>query len=325
MFSKVRNFFSCDIGIDLGTANTLVYVKDRGIVLNEPSVVSIEQRSKRILAVGEEAKIMLGRTPGNVLAIRPLKDGVIADFDIAESMIKHFIRKVNRRFMFSPRIAVCVPSGATPVERRAIHDAALSAGASEVFLVEEPLAAAIGAGLPVTEAIGSMIVDIGGGTTEVAVISFGGIVYATSLRVGGDKMDDAIINFVRKQNNLLIGEASAERIKQCMGTAIPSRQLDPSNPKKMQIKGRDLILGVPREIEITESQISDSLAEPVAAILGAVKETLEKRRYEIEKKEREIVEKEKTINKVVSNTKRINSEIETFKIEKEILLREKTS
>ena len=276
MFSKARSFFSCDIGIDLGTANTLVYVKDRGIVLNEPSVVSIEQRSKRILAVGEEAKIMLGRTPGNVLAIRPLKDGVIADFDIAESMIKYFIRKVNRRFMFSPRIAVCVPSGATPVERRAIHDAALSAGASEVFLVEEPLAAAIGAGLPVTEAFGSMVVDIGGGTTEVAVISLGGIVYATSLRVGGDKMDDAIIHFVRKQNNLLIGEASAERIKQCMGTAIPSRQLDPSNAKKMQIKGRDLILGVPREIEITESQISDSLAEPVAAILGAVKETLEK-------------------------------------------------
>lgn len=276
MFSKVRNLFSCDIGIDLGTANTLVYVKDRGVVLNEPSVVSIDQRTKKILAVGEEAKIMLGRTPGNVLAIRPLKDGVIADFDIAETMIKYFIRRVNRRFMFSPRIAVCVPSGATPVERRAIHDAALSAGASEVFLVEEPLAAAIGAGLRVTEAFGSMVVDIGGGTTEVAVLSLGGIVHATSLRVGGDKMDDAIISFVRKQNNLLIGEASAEKIKQCMGTAIPSRQLDQANPKTMQIKGRDLILGVPREIEITESQISDSLAEPVAAILGAVKETLEK-------------------------------------------------
>jgi rod shape-determining protein MreB len=278
VLSKFRNFFSFDIGIDLGTANTLVYVKDRGIVLNEPSVVAIRQASKKILAVGEEAKCMLGRTPGDILAIRPLKDGVIADFDIAEAMIKYFINKgkSHRRFTFSPRIAVCVPSGATPVERRAIHDAALSAGASEVFLIEEPLAAAIGAGLPVTEATGSMVVDIGGGTTEVAVLSLGGIVYSTSLRVGGDKMDEAIIHFVRRTHNLLIGESSAERIKQTIGTAIPRHQLDENDPRTMCIKGRDLTLGVPREISISESQVSDSLAEPVLAILGAVRETLER-------------------------------------------------
>ncbi len=274
----LRKFFSFDIGIDLGTANTLVYVKDRGIVLNEPSVVAIRQENKQILAVGEEAKSMLGRTPGNILAIRPLKDGVIADFDIAESMIKYFIAKgkSHRRMTLRPRIAVCVPSGATPVERRAIHDAALSAGASQVYLVEEPLAAAIGAGLPVTEATGSMVVDIGGGTTEVAVLSLGGIVYATSLRVGGDKMDDAIVQFVRRHHNLLIGESSAERIKQTIGTAIPRHQLDESEPKTMCIKGRDLTLGVPREITISEAQVSDSLSEPVAAILGAVREALEK-------------------------------------------------
>ena len=276
MFSKLFSLFSQGIGIDLGTANTLVYVKGRGIVLNEPSVVSIQQQTKKILAVGEEAKSMLGRTPGNVLAIRPLKDGVIADFDIAEAMIKYFIRKVHRRFMLSPRIAVCVPSGATPVERRAIHDAAFSAGASEVFLVEEPLAAAIGAGLPVAEAIGSMVVDIGGGTTEVGVLSLGGIVHSTSLRVGGDKMDEAIIHFVRRQHNLLIGEASAERIKQHIGTALPRNQIEQEESRTMRIKGRDLVLGVPREIEISESQVSDSLSEPVAAILGAVKETLER-------------------------------------------------
>lgn len=274
----LRKFFSFDIGIDLGTANTLVYVKDRGIVLNEPSVVAIRQDNKQILAVGEEAKSMLGRTPGNILAIRPLKDGVIADFDIAESMIKYFIAKgkSHKRMTLRPRIAVCVPSGATPVERRAIHDAALSAGASQVYLVEEPLAAAIGAGLPVTEATGSMVVDIGGGTTEVAVLSLGGIVYATSLRVGGDKMDDAIVQFVRRHHNLLIGESSAERIKQTIGTAIPRHQLDESDPKTMCIKGRDLTLGVPREITISEAQVSDSLSEPVSAILGAVREALER-------------------------------------------------
>jgi rod shape-determining protein MreB len=276
MFLKLRNYFNWQIGIDLGTANTLVFVKDKGIVLNEPSVVAIFQESKKILAVGEEAKSMLGRTPGNVIALRPLRDGVIADFDAAEGMIKYFIRKIHRKFTFSPKIAVCVPSGATPVERRAIHDAALSAGASEVFLVEEPLAAAIGAGLPVTEAIGSMIVDIGGGTTEVAVLSLGGIVHSTSIRVGGDKMDEAIINFVRRNNNLLIGEATAERIKQCIGTAIPRHQLNEDQIKKMRVKGRELIMGVPREIEISESQVSDSLAEPVASILSAVKETLER-------------------------------------------------
>jgi rod shape-determining protein MreB len=276
MFRSIRSLFSCDIGIDLGTANTLVYVKDQGIVINEPSVVSIRQEDKTILAVGDEAKLMLGRTPGNVVAMRPLKDGVIADFDVAEAMIKYFIRKVNRRFGLRPRIAVCVPSGATPVERRAIHDAARSAGAHEVFLVEEPLAAAIGAGLPVTEAVGSMVVDIGGGTTEVAVLSLGGIVHATSLRVGGDKMDEAIIQFVRRHHNLLIGESSAERIKQTIGTAIPRHQLKEGNMKKMLVKGRDLSLGVPREVEISEAQISDSLVDPVSAILGAVKETLER-------------------------------------------------
>lgn len=277
MFSKFRSLLSCDIAIDLGTANTLVYASDRGIVLNEPSVVSIRKDSRKILAVGEEAKSMLGRTPGDVIAIRPLKDGVIADFDIAEAMIKHFIGKVHRgRFGFKPRIAVCVPSGATPVERRAIHDAALSAGAREVFLVEEPLAAAIGAGLPVTEAVGSMVVDIGGGTTEVAVLSLGGIVHATSIRVGGDKMDEAIIQFVRRQYNLLIGESSAERIKQTIGSSIPRNLASDQEPKVMHVKGRDLIEGVPREIEISEVQIAESLAEPVAAILGAVKETLER-------------------------------------------------
>lgn len=273
---RISGLFSCDIGIDLGTANTLVYVKDRGIVLNEPSVVSINQTTKKIVAVGDGAKLMLGRTPGDVMAIRPLKDGVIADFDVAEGMIKYFVRKVLRRFRMHPRIAVCVPSGATPVERRAIHDAASSAGAREVFLVAEPLAAAIGAGLPVTEPVGSMVVDIGGGTTEVAVLALGDIVQATSLRVGGDKMDEAVSHFVRRHHNLLIGESSAERIKQTIGTAIPSHQLDLNTPKTMNIKGRDLILGIPREIMITENQISDSLAEPVAAILTAVKETLER-------------------------------------------------
>lgn len=279
MFSKFRSLFSCDIAIDLGTANTLIYVSDRGIVLNEPSVVSIRRESRKILAVGEEAKSMLGRTPGDVIALRPLKDGVIADFDVAEAMIKHFIGKVHKgRFGFKPRIAVCVPSGATPVERRAIHDAALSAGAREVFLIEEPLAAAIGAGLPVTEAVGSMVVDIGGGTTEVAVLSLGGIVHATSIRVGGDKMDEAIIHFVRRQYNLLIGESSAERIKQTIGTSFlrPHLEDGTQESKTMRVKGRDLIEGVPREIEISEIQIAESLAEPVAAILSAVKETLER-------------------------------------------------
>src|SRR3954469_1873589 len=222
MFSRLFGFLSADMAIDLGTANTLVYVKGRGIVLNEPSVVAIAdiRGRKQVLAVGEEAKMMLGRTPGNIAAIRPLRDGVIADFEVAEEMIKHFIRKVhNRRSFASPMIIVCVPSGSTAVERRAIQESAESAGARKVLLIEEPMAAAIGAGLPVTEPSGSMIVDIGGGTTEVAVISLGGIVYARSVRVGGDKMDEAIISYIRRHHNLLIGEASAERIKMDIGAA----------------------------------------------------------------------------------------------------------
>ena len=271
-----RNLLSFDVGIDLGTANTLVYVKDRGVVLNEPSVVSIRKHDKKILAVGEGAKLMLGRTPGSVVAIRPLKDGVIADFDVAEAMIKYYINKIHRRFTFRPRIAICVPSGATPVERRAIHDAALNAGASKVFLVEEALAAAIGAGLPVSEATASMVVDIGGGTTEIAILSLGGIVYSQSLRIAGDKMDDAIINFVRRTYGLLLGESSAERIKQTIGSATPKNQIDEKNPQTMSIKGRDLVEGVPKEIQINEIQIAESLSEPVSAILGAVREALEK-------------------------------------------------
>src|SRR5574338_1471498 len=225
MFSKLVGLFSADMGIDLGTANTLVYVKGRGIVLNEPSVVALTNHSgkRQVLAVGEEAKMMLGRTPGNIQAIRPLRDGVIADFEVAEEMIKHFIRKVhnNRRSFARPQIIVCVPSGSTAVERRAIQESAESAGASKVWLIEEPMAAAIGAGLPVTEPTGSMIVDIGGGTTEVAVLSLGGIVYSRSVRVGGDKMDESIISYIRRHHNLLIGESTAERIKIEIGAANP--------------------------------------------------------------------------------------------------------
>jgi rod shape-determining protein MreB len=266
---------SADMAIDLGTANTLVYVHGQGIVLNEPSVVAIAtfKGKKQVLAVGEEAKLMLGRTPGNIEAIRPLRDGVIADFEIAEEMIKHFIRKVhNRRSFASPQIIVCVPSGSTAVERRAIQESAESAGARRVFLIEEPMAAAIGAGLPVTEPTGSMVVDIGGGTTEVAVLSLGGIVYSRSVRVGGDKMDEAIIAYIRRNHNLLIGESSSERIKTRIGSACPPAD---GNGSVLEIKGRDLMNGVPREIVITQRQIADSLAEPVGAIVEAVKVALE--------------------------------------------------
>ncbi len=278
MFSKLKDYFSCGIGIDLGTANTLVYVRGRGVVVDEPSVVAIAHHNgvKKVLAFGEEAKVMLGRTPGNVVATRPLKDGVIADFDVAESMIKYFIKKAHagRRF-FNPTIVICVPSGATSVEKRAIHDAALAAGASAVFLIEEPMAAAIGAGLPVNEASGSMVVDIGGGTTEVAVLSLGGIVYAKSIRVGGDKMDEAIINFIRKHHGLLIGESSAERIKKYIGSAeVAHPQLSKEN-RTLFIKGRDMATGTPREIEVTQEQIAESLREPIAMIIDGVKETLE--------------------------------------------------
>jgi rod shape-determining protein MreB len=275
MFSKMLGFLSADMAIDLGTANTLVYVKGRGIVLNEPSVVAIAEvkGKKHTLAVGDEAKMMLGRTPGNIHAIRPLRDGVIADFEIAEDMIKHFIRKVhNRRSFANPQIIVCVPSGSTAVERRAIQDSAESAGARRVFLIEEPMAAAIGAGLPVTEPTGSMVVDIGGGTTEVAVLSLGGIVYSRSVRVGGDKMDEAIIAYIRRNHNLLVGEGSAERIKKQIGSACPPAEGDGEG---LEIKGRDLMNGVPKELYITEREISESLAEPVGAIIEAVKVALE--------------------------------------------------
>jgi rod shape-determining protein MreB len=266
---------SAEMAIDLGTANTLIYIKGRGIVLNEPSVVAIAQYKgrKQVLAVGDEAKMMLGRTPANITAIRPLRDGVIADFEVAQEMIKHFIRRVhNRRSFAGPQMIICVPSGSTAVERRAIREAAESAGARKVWLIEEPMAAAIGAGLPVTEPTGSMVVDIGGGTTEVAVLSLGGIVYSRSVRVGGDKMDEAIIGYIRRNHNLLVGEGSAERIKKEIGSACPPED---GEGKVMEIKGRDLMNGVPKELMITERQVAEALAEPVGAIIEAVKVALE--------------------------------------------------
>ena len=275
MFSRLMRMFSADMAIDLGTANTLVYVRGRGIVLNEPSVVAIEEYKgrKRVLAVGNEAKRMLGRTPGNIRAIRPLKDGVIADFDIAEEMIKYFVCKVHNRQMFvTPLIVICVPSGATEVERRAIKDSAYHAGAHKVQLIEEPMAAAIGAGLQITEPTGSMVVDIGGGTTEVAVLSLKGVVYARSVRVGGDKMDTAIVNYIRRNMNLLVGESSAERIKKEIGSATMPEDGD---GKTVEIKGRDLLNGVPKEVTISERQVSESLMETVAEIVDAVKVALE--------------------------------------------------
>lgn len=263
------------MAIDLGTANTLIFVPGRGIVLNEPSVVAL-LRDKGVgtpYAFGNEAKMMLGRTPGQIEAFRPLKDGVIADFKGAEEMLKHFIRTVNnRRFCAGPLIVVCVPSGSTPVERKAIQNAAESAGAREVFLIEEPMAAAIGAGLPVTEPTGSMIVDIGGGTTEVAVLALGGIVDARSVRVGGDLMDEAIMSYVRRCHNLLIGESTAEKIKKTIGTAVPPEGREPLS---IEIKGRDLVRGVPRVIELTEEQVAESLSEPISQIIEAVKFALE--------------------------------------------------
>jgi len=275
MLSRVFGFLSADMAIDLGTANTVVYVKGKNIVLNEPSVVAIAEHKgkKQVLAVGEEAKQMLGRTPGYIQAIRPLRDGVIADFEIAEDMIKYFIRKVhNRRSFAAPLVVICVPSGSTAVERRAIQESAEAAGARRVFLIEEPMAAAIGAGLPVTEPTGSMVVDIGGGTTEVAVLSLGGIVYAQSVRVGGDKMNDAIIAYIRRNHNLLVGESSAERIKEQIGSACPPEE---GEGRTMEIKGRDLMNGVPKELTISERQIAESLAEPVSQIIEAVKSALE--------------------------------------------------
>jgi rod shape-determining protein MreB len=266
--------FSSDMAIDLGTANTLVYVKGRGIVLNEPSVVAIknEHGRDRVIAVGDEAKLMLGRTPGGIQAIRPLRDGVIADFHVAEQMIKVFIQKVHNRSFASPQVVVCVPSGSTAVERKAIQESAEQAGARKVYLIDEPMAAAIGAGLPVTEPQGSMVVDIGGGTTEVAVMSLCGIVYATSVRVGGDQMDEAIIGYIRRNHNLLIGEATSERIKKEIGTAmVPEDGIG----RTMMIKGRDLMNGVPKEIEVNQQQVAEALSEPVSAIVEGVKVALE--------------------------------------------------
>jgi len=275
MFNNLMGIWSSDMAIDLGTANTLVYVKNRGVVLNEPSVVAVLNQGgkSKVIAVGEEAKSMLGKTPGHIQAIRPMKDGVIADFVVTEEMIKHFIRKVhNRKTFANPRIIICVPTGSTPVERRAIHDSALAAGARKVSLIEEPMAAAIGAGLPVSEPRGSMVVDIGGGTSEVAVISLGGIVYSRSLRIGGDAMDAALIHYMRKRYNLLIGEASAEMIKKEVGIAIPPKNGD---GKTIDIKGRDLASGVPKEIELSQTQVAEALSEPVHSIIDGVKSALE--------------------------------------------------
>lgn len=275
IFSRLFSFLGQDMAIDLGTANTLVYVRSRGVVLNEPSVVAIETvgGKKIVRAVGNDAKLMMGRTPGNIEAIRPLRDGVIADIDVAEQMINHFIKKVHSsKFGRYPEIVICVPSGSTKVERRAIRDAASNAGASQVFLIEEPMAAAIGAGMPVTEPIGSMVVDIGGGTTEVAVLSLRGIAYTSSVRVGGDKMDEAIVSFIRRNYNLLIGESTAERIKKEVGTAIRPAK---GEGRIVLVKGRDLINGIPKEIQIDQEQIADALAEPVDAIVEAVRLALE--------------------------------------------------
>ena len=275
MFSFLSGFISSDMAIDLGTANTLVYVKSRGIILNEPSVVAFHMRDgkKQVLAVGEDAKLMLGRTPGSIQAIRPMRDGVIADFDVAEEMIKHFIKKVHKRGMFArPKIIVCVPHGATPVEKRAIRESVLSAGAREAGLIAEPIAAAIGAGMPITDPTGSMVVDIGGATTEVAVLSLGDIVYARSVRVGGDRMDEAIISYLRRQHNLLVGEATAERIKTQIGTA---RMPEDGRGASMDIRGRDLLNGVPKETEVTQVQVAEALSEPVQQICEAVMTALE--------------------------------------------------
>ena len=271
-WKNIKGLWSQDMAIDLGTANTLVVLKDKGVVLNEPSVVAIvnEMGKRTVLAVGDEAKTMLGRTPGNIQAIRPLRDGVIADFIVTEEMIKHFIKKVHIKNTFAnPRILICVPTGSTPVERKAIQDSALAAGARRVQLIEEPIAAAIGAGLPISEATGSMIVDVGGGTTEIAVMSLGGVVFSKSLRIAGDAMDGAIINYMRKKFNLLIGESTAEKIKKEIGTAIPTT----SNVFLM--KGRDIRTGTPKEISLTEEDACEALMPILNQMLAAIKEALE--------------------------------------------------
>jgi len=277
LIKSLFGMFSNDLSIDLGTANTLIYVRGQGIVLNEPSVVAIRQDRgpggpKSIAAVGTEAKLMLGRTPGNITAIRPLKDGVIADFTITEKMLQHFIHKVHeaRFFKPSPRVLICVPCGSTQVERRAIRESAAGAGAREVYLIEEPMAAAIGAGMPVDEARGSMVLDIGGGTSEVAVISLNGIVYSSSVRIGGDRFDDAIINYVRRNYGTLIGEATAEHIKHAIGSAYPGKEVS-----ELEVKGRNLSQGIPRSFTLNSNEILESLQEPLTGIVGAVKTALE--------------------------------------------------
>jgi rod shape-determining protein MreB len=275
LFDSVLGIFSTDLAIDLGTANTLVYVKGSGIVLNEPSVVAVHTDNRlknRILAVGSEAKNMLGRTPGNIVAIRPLRDGVIADFEVTEAMLRHFIQKVhNRRTFIRPRIIIAVPSGITQVEKRAVRESAESAGAREVFLVEEPMAAAIGADLPITEPTCNMVVDIGGGTTEVAVISLAGIVYSRSIRIAGDKMDAAIIQYIKRKYNLLIGERTAEFIKTTIGNAYP----DPQNLETIEVKGRDLVSGIPKILSIDSEEIRVSISEQIDALVEIIKMALE--------------------------------------------------
>lgn len=277
MFKSLRGIFSNDLSIDLGTANTLIYVRSQGIVLNEPSVVAIRQErgtggQKIVAAVGWEAKRMLGRTPGNITAIRPLKDGVIADFHITEKMLLHFINKVhqNRFLRPSPRVLICVPCGSTQVERRAIRESALGAGAREVYLIEEPMAAAIGAGMPVEQASGSMVVDIGGGTTEVAIISLSGVVYAASTRIGGDRFDESIINYVRRNYGSLIGEATAERVKQEIGTAFPGTEV-----RELEVRGRNIAEGVPRSFTLNSNEILEAMQEPLSGIVDAVRVALE--------------------------------------------------
>lgn len=278
MFRKLRGLFSKDVSIDLGTANTLIYVRGEGIVLNEPSVVAVRHdgsgaNQRKVVAVGLEAKRMLGRTPGNISAIRPMKDGVIADFYVTEKMLQHFIHKVHEKNRFlrpSPRVLVCVPCGSTQVERRAIRESAMGAGAREVYLIEEPMAAAIGAGMPVDEARGSMVVDIGGGTTEVAVISLSGIVYAQSVRIGGDRFDESIINYVRRNYGSLIGETTAERVKHEIGTAFPGAEV-----RDLEVRGRNIAEGVPRSFMLNSNEILEALQEPLSGIVGAIRAALE--------------------------------------------------
>ncbi|MCX5711751.1 MAG: rod shape-determining protein [Candidatus Omnitrophica bacterium] len=276
LIKKITNYilslFSNDIGIDLGTASTLVCVKGKGIVLCEPSVVAVERGTSRVLAVGEEAKRMLGRTPGNIMAIRPMRDGVITDFEVTEAMLRHFIRKVrNRRFQVRPRIIIAIPSGITEVEKRAVKESAERAGAREVFLIEEPVAAAIGVGLPIQEPIGNMIIDIGGGTTEIAVISLSGIVFSKSIRIGGDEMDVAVIEYLKKTYNLMVGERTAEDIKIKIGSAYPLEQ-----EMTLEVKGRDLVAGLPKAVTITSEEIREALQEPLRAILEITKISLER-------------------------------------------------